>query len=226
MLKFPRFIKLGFLLLLLFVAKPCLTLCSHMDCSPPGSSVRGISQARILDWVAMSSCRGSSWPRNWTCVSCTAGRFFATELPGKPWLSIGFLKQTKGTYLYLNSQKINFKFNASFLEQTMKAKSEIDIIGVQSLRCVQSGLWTAGWYLGHFLSTYHQAPQAQVPSQCGLPPSGCDFVDDFWWTGKKQTSWSSHLLLGCGDGKTKERIERKRRRGEGRKEINSKQFRA
>ena len=110
-----------------------------MDCSPPGSSVRGISQARILDWVAMSSCRGSSWPRNRTCVSCTAGRFFATELPGKPWLSIGFLKQTKGTYLYLNSQKINFKFNASFLEQTMKAKSEIEITDVQSLRCVQSG---------------------------------------------------------------------------------------
>ena len=41
-----------------------------MDCSPPGSSVQWISQARILKWVAISFSRGSSWPRNQTCVSC------------------------------------------------------------------------------------------------------------------------------------------------------------
>ena len=41
-----------------------------MDCSPPGSSVHGISQARILEWIAISSSRGSSWPRAWTQVSC------------------------------------------------------------------------------------------------------------------------------------------------------------
>ena len=50
----------------------CLILCNPMDCSPPGSSVYGISQARILEWVAMPSSRGSSWPRNWTHVSCTS----------------------------------------------------------------------------------------------------------------------------------------------------------
>ena len=43
--------------------------CDPMDCSPPGSSVRGISQARILEWVAISSFRGSSSPRDWICVS-------------------------------------------------------------------------------------------------------------------------------------------------------------
>ena len=42
-----------------------------MDCSPPGSSVHGISQAKILEWVAISSSRGSSQPRDWTHVSCT-----------------------------------------------------------------------------------------------------------------------------------------------------------
>ena len=42
------------------VAKSCLTLCNLVDCSPPGSSVHGISQARILEWVAISSSRGSS----------------------------------------------------------------------------------------------------------------------------------------------------------------------
>ena len=51
-------------------AQSCLTLCDPMDCSSPGSSVQGILQARILKWVAISSFRGSSQPRDWTCVSC------------------------------------------------------------------------------------------------------------------------------------------------------------
>ena len=52
------------------VAKSCPTLCNPMDYSPPGSSVHGIFQARILEWVAISFSRGSSWPRDQTCVSC------------------------------------------------------------------------------------------------------------------------------------------------------------
>ena len=44
-------------------AQPCLTLCDAMDCSPPGSSVHEIFQARIQEWVAIPSSRGSSWPR-------------------------------------------------------------------------------------------------------------------------------------------------------------------
>ena len=47
-----------------------------MDCSPPGPSVRGILQARILEWVAISFSRGSSQSRNRTWISCIAGRFF------------------------------------------------------------------------------------------------------------------------------------------------------
>ena len=58
------------------VAQSCSTRCDTMDCSPPGSSVHGILQARILEWVAMSSCRGSSWPRDRTQVSSFGGRFF------------------------------------------------------------------------------------------------------------------------------------------------------
>ena len=64
------------------VAQLFLTLCNTRDYSPPGSSVCGISQARILEWVAISSSRGSSWPRDWTCLSCLAGGFFTTEPPG------------------------------------------------------------------------------------------------------------------------------------------------
>ena len=47
-----------------------------MGCSLPGSSVHGILHSRILEWVAISSSRGSSWPRNQTQISCIAGRFF------------------------------------------------------------------------------------------------------------------------------------------------------
>ena len=55
-----------------------------MDCSPPGSSVHGIIQARTLEWVGVSFSRGSSPPRDQTHISCLAGRFFTTESPGKP----------------------------------------------------------------------------------------------------------------------------------------------
>ena len=61
---------------LLWHAKSCPALCNSIDCSPPGSFAHGISQARILEWVAISFSRGSSWPRNRTQVSCIAGRFF------------------------------------------------------------------------------------------------------------------------------------------------------
>ena len=54
-------------------AKSCLTLCDPMDCNPPGSSVHGISQAKILEWVAISFCRGSSQPRDQTQIPCVWG---------------------------------------------------------------------------------------------------------------------------------------------------------
>ena len=72
----------------------CLTLSKPVDCSPPGSSVHRILQARILERVAILChippySRGSSQPRDQThvfCGFCTAGKFFTTELPGKPHL--------------------------------------------------------------------------------------------------------------------------------------------
>ena len=72
-------------------AQLCPTLCDPVDCSPPGFSVHGILQARILEWVAIFSSRGSSWPWDWTRASCTAGRFFTTEPPGKLhfWIVLG-----------------------------------------------------------------------------------------------------------------------------------------
>ena len=60
------------------VTQTCLTFWDLLDCTPPGSSVHGISQARILEWVAISFSRVSSRPRNWTCVSCIDRQ---TQLP-------------------------------------------------------------------------------------------------------------------------------------------------
>jgi len=61
------------------VAQSCLTLCDPMDYSPPVSSVHGIFQARILEWVAISYSRGSSQHRDGIRVSCTSGRFFTVS---------------------------------------------------------------------------------------------------------------------------------------------------
>ena len=58
------------------------TLCNPMDCEPPGFSVHGILQTRILEWVAMPSSGDLPYPGNWTCISCgscIAGRFFTAE---------------------------------------------------------------------------------------------------------------------------------------------------
>ena len=95
-------------------ARPCAeslqsrpTPCKPMDCSPPGSSVHGILKARILEWVAMPSSggpphprieprslhpfsRGSSHPRNWTRVSCTAGGLFTRWAKKLSSFNLGF----------------------------------------------------------------------------------------------------------------------------------------
>ena len=62
-------------------AQSCLTLCNSVDCSPPGPSIHGILQARILEWVAISFSRGSSRPRDRTWVSHIAGRRFNLWAP-------------------------------------------------------------------------------------------------------------------------------------------------
>ena len=65
----------------------CLILWDPRDCSLPGSSVQGILQARILEWVAMPSSRGPSPPRDGTCLTCVSWigrRTLPLAPPGKP----------------------------------------------------------------------------------------------------------------------------------------------
>ena len=66
-------------------SESCRTLCDPTDCSPPGSSVHGILQARILEWVAIPFSGGSSHRRAQTPVSCTAGEFFTVWAAMEAW---------------------------------------------------------------------------------------------------------------------------------------------
>ena len=66
-------------------AQLCPTLCNPMDCSPPGSPVHGILQARIMEWVAISFSRGSSRPRDRTRISCITGGCFTILATREAW---------------------------------------------------------------------------------------------------------------------------------------------
>ena len=78
-----------------------------MDCSLPGSPVLGILQARILQWVAISFSRGSSWPRDRTWVFCFAGRFF-TAWATYPYINLQY---------FFPSVSLRFSFSLWFLEE-------------------------------------------------------------------------------------------------------------
>ena len=89
------------------VAQSFLTLCDLMDCSPPGSFVHGISQARILEWVTISFSRGSSQPRNGTGVSCSSRQILLTTDLGSQTRAISSVQFSRSN-LYL-CQKKDFK---------------------------------------------------------------------------------------------------------------------
>ena len=79
----------------------CPTLCDPMDCSQPGSSVHGILQARVLEWVANFSSRGSSWPRDWTWISYITGELFIIWATREAPYFLGLSPQNKKIILFL-----------------------------------------------------------------------------------------------------------------------------
>ena len=92
------------------VTQLCPTLGDHVDCSLPGSSVHGILQARILEWVAISFSRRSSQPRDWTQVSCIVDRRFTVWATRKvPLVTINLFSSTSVT-IHLFCKSIHFYF--------------------------------------------------------------------------------------------------------------------
>ena len=92
------------------VTQSCLTLCEPMDCSRPGFSVHGILQASIMEWVDIPFCRGSSPPRDWTCVFCIAGRFFTIWATRESQIAAVHIKGVKSFALsaWMSLQTIHF----------------------------------------------------------------------------------------------------------------------
>ena len=72
----------------MLVTQSCLSLCNPIDCSPPGSSVHGILQARILKWVAIPFFRGSSRLGDWTQSPALQPDSLLSEPPGKPYITL------------------------------------------------------------------------------------------------------------------------------------------
>ena len=92
------------------VAQSCPTLCDPMDCSLPGSSLHGILQARVLEWVAIPFSRGSSWPRDRTRVSLIAGRCFNLWATREALLiHLPFLSYVKFLDIYASASKVSIQ---------------------------------------------------------------------------------------------------------------------
>ena len=95
----------------MLVTQSCLALCNPRDCSLPGSSVHGILQARILEWVVVPLSRGSSQPRDRTQVFRIAGRVFTSWATREAWESwIASCKSAKSEHSLIQYTKINWKW--------------------------------------------------------------------------------------------------------------------
>ena len=102
-----QFTYLGFSVSIFLYVCVCLVMfnfCNLLDCSPPSSSVHGIFQVRILEWVAISSFRGPSQPRDQICIPCVS--YITGRLPLNHWGSKMFLVKTN-TLQSLNLLKLN-----------------------------------------------------------------------------------------------------------------------
>ena len=87
-----------------------------MDCNLPGSSVHGVHQARVLEWVALPSSRGSSRPRDWNCGSCIAGDSLLLSLQGSP--SHDIRCHSSENWPQSNGNKPTLEVKTSFTEKT------------------------------------------------------------------------------------------------------------
>ena len=119
-LGFPLFLFEDFLQIKVLVIQSCPTLFNSMDWSPPSSSVHGILQARILEWVVMPFSRGSSQPRDRISWSAAlTGGFFTTEPPGKPLCSVDiqlknpWKKEKKASSFVVQYYSLNCRNNQS-----------------------------------------------------------------------------------------------------------------
>ena len=132
-----------------------------MDCSLPGSSVHGVLQSRILEWIAIPFSRGSSQPRDQIQVSRITGRFFTTESPEKPTLPCTKAQKTSLSILFTQHLSLSLPYmshkymtlsistwSQSFLQVKGTTGTIIEIIinGLYWKFTVYQVLWPASWW--------------------------------------------------------------------------------
>ena len=143
------------------VPQSCPTLCDPMDCIPPGSSVHGILQARMLEWAPVSSSRASSWPRGWIHLSCSLLHWPADSLPTEPFRTFS------GTMGVSYQRKLKFLKTcvccrqswAAFLERICLSRSwrhlkqisevtDCELLKKSDVVCILTLLWRSwlSWY--------------------------------------------------------------------------------
>ena len=157
------------------IAKSFPTLYVSMDCSLPGSSVYGILQARMLEWVAISFSRGSSWPRDWTLISCISciGRWMLYHQCHL--LSTYFFSASIFNPLFELTQRIEFS-NLTHVNQKYCLLLILKVFGRLRQSREKSGMWRAT--SGSFFSSIIHVFSGH--SRCGFsvrlsPQTGGEF---------------------------------------------------
>ena len=129
----------------MLVAQSCPTLCDLMDYSLPVSIVHGIFQAKILEWVATSFSRGSSWPRGRMWVSCSAGRFFTVWATKEAAVTLHLSE----TPLQSSGYNSSATFNSNMTQSSESGYSPLvaSLLLLFSPLVVSDSLWSHGlWY--------------------------------------------------------------------------------
>ena len=134
-----------------WVAQSRLTLCNPMDCSP---TMLLCLWARILDWVAMTSSRGSSWPRDWTWVSCIAGGFF-TVWATSIWIGVNNFVEALGVSTHGSQHYLMWWM--SFLAHDRKLTSQRLAVADRNLPEYQASGCRANTLLWWYLKTYRSS---------------------------------------------------------------------
>ena len=142
-----------------------------MDCSTPGSSVHGISQARILEWVAISFSREFSQLRDWIPISCTAGGFFTTEPQRSP----------RGRRKPCNICHSNFQHIDAGYSKSLRVRMSMACSFIRK----KTGYIESEWKKGE---QWAKGPNCQSLRRLWWPEFGfdsryerCDWISDIWW---------------------------------------------
>ena len=164
-----------------------------MDCSLPGSSVHRILQAWILEWVAISFSRGSSWPRDQTQVSCIAGGFFTT---GEVMLALIQHSSVETGALWLGFPRAKINISSAF-SLTLSTHEKTQILSLFLGRGSPSLSWVAEILcpeLVPFRTKHTDWRSLLVPTACAQPCSltyvclcGCAKGRKKWDSGSWET---------------------------------------